>query len=218
MPKNLDLTENLEKYIINHSEDLHPVQKEIIEENNKLGEIKRMQISISQAYFFQIIIKIAKIKKILEIGTFTGFSALSMALALPEDGELITLDKDEKTSFVAQGFFKKANLSNIIKQITKPALETIEDFKKGNKIFDLIFIDADKENYKNYYENSLELLKKDGLLIVDNILWRGNVADILKKDKFTDIMRDFNNYIKKDNRVEKIILPLGDGLSVCIKR
>ena len=218
MPKNLDLTENLEKYIINHSENLHQVQREIINENNKLGEIKRMQISISQAHFFQILIKTAKIKKILEIGTFTGFSALSMGLVLPKDGELITLDKNEKTNLLAKSFFKKANLSNIIKQITKPALDTLKDLKKDNKIFDLIFIDADKENYKNYYENSLELLKKDGLLIIDNILWRGNVADKLKNDKFIDIMRDFNSYVKKDNRVESIILPLGDGLSICIKR
>ena len=218
MPKNLDLNENLEKYIINHSENLHPIQNELIEENNKLGEIKRMQISISQAHFFQMVIKIAKIKNILEIGTFTGFSALSMALALPKDGKLITLDKDKKTSLIAQGFFKKANLHNLIEQIINPALETIKDLKKNNKIFDLIFIDADKENYKNYYENSLELLKKDGLLIIDNTLWRGNVADKLKKDKFVDIMREFNIYIKKDNRIKNVILPLGDGLTVCLKR
>jgi predicted O-methyltransferase YrrM len=218
MPKNLDLTENLEKYIINNSEDLHPAQKELIEKNNKLGEVKRMQISISQAHFFQILIKTAKIKTILEIGTFTGFSALSMGLALPKNSELITLDKDEKTSLVAQAFFKKANLSNVIKQIVKPALETLKDLKKDKKIFDLIFIDADKENYKKYYENSLELLKKNGLLIIDNVLWRGNVADMLKKDKFTDILRNFNSYVKNDNRVEKIILPLGDGLNICVKK
>ena len=82
----------------------------------------------------------------------------------------------------------------------------------------MIFIDAEKENYKNYYENSLELLKKDGLLVIDNVLWRGNVADMAKKDKFIDIMRDFNTYIKNDNRVEKVILPLGDGLNICVKK
>ena len=218
MPKNLDLTENLEKYIIDHSEDLDSIQKELIEENNKLGDMKRMQISISQSHFLQILIKAAKIKTILEIGTFTGFSALSMGLALPKDGELIALDKDEKTSLLAQSFFKKANLSNVIKQIVKPALETMKDLKKDKKIFDLIFIDADKENYKKYYENSLELLKKGGLVIIDNVLWRGNVADRAKKDKFIDIMRDFNTYIKNDNRVEKIILPLGDGLNICVKK
>ena len=107
MPKNLDLTDILEKYIIDHSEDLHSTQKELIKENDKLGDMKRMQISISQAHFLQLLIKTAKIKTILEIGTFTGFSALSMGLALPKDGKLITLDKDEKTSLVAQGLFKK---------------------------------------------------------------------------------------------------------------
>ncbi len=218
MPKNLDLTENLEKYTINHSEDLHPVQKELIEENNKLGEIKRMQISISQAYFFQILIKTSKIKTILEIGTFTGFSALSMGLVLPKDGELITLDKDKKTSLVAQGFFKKANLSNVIRQITKPALETLKDLKKSNKIFDLIFIDADKENYVNYYEKSIQLIDKNGLIIIDNVLWHGEVADKSKNDKFTKIIRDFNKHIKDDNRVTKNILPIGDGLTICIKK
>ena len=218
MPKNLDLTENLEKYIIDHSEDLDSIQKELIHENNKLGEMRRMQISISQAHLLQTLIKTAKIKTILEIGTFTGFSALSMGLALPKDGELIALDKDEKTSLLAQSFFKKANLLNIIKQIVKPALETMKDLKKDKKIFDLIFIDADKENYKKYYENSLELLKKGGLVIIDNVLWRGNVADRAKNDKFIDIMRDFNTYIKNDNRGEKIILPLGDGLNICVKK
>ena len=218
MPKNLDLTKNLEKYIIDHSDDLHSIQKELINENNKLGKMRRMQISISQAHLLQTLIKTAKIKTILEIGTFTGFSALSMGLALPKDGELIALDKDEKTSLLAQSFFKKANLLNIIKQIVKPALETMKDLKKDKKIFDLIFIDADKENYKKYYENSLELLKKGGLVIIDNVLWRGNVADRAKKDKFIDIMREFNKYIKDDNRVEKIILPLGDGLNICVKK
>ena len=218
MPKNLDLTKNLEKYIIDHSDDLHSIQKELINENNKLGKMRRMQISISQAHLLQTLIKTAKIKTILEIGTFTGFSALSMGLALPKDGELIALDKDEKTSLLAQSFFKKANLLNIIKQIVKPALETMKDLKKDKKIFDLIFIDADKENYKKYYENSLELLKKGGLVIIDNVLWGGNVSDRAKKDKFIDIMRDFNTYIKNDNRVEKIILPLGDGLNICVKK
>ena len=218
MPKNLDLTKNLEKYIIDHSDDLHSIQKELINENNKLGKMRRMQISISQAHLLQTLIKTAKIKTILEIGTFTGFSALSMGLALPKDGELIALDKDEKTSLLAQSFFKKANLLNIIKQIVKPALETMKDLKKDKKIFDLIFIDADKENYKKYYENSLELLKKGGLVIIDNVLWGGNVSDRAKKDKFIDIMRDFNTYIKNDNRVEKVILPLGDGLNICVKK
>ena len=218
MLKNIEITQHLLDYIYNHTNPLHHLQKDILEHNKNLGDVQRMQIAETQAHFLQIIIKINNVKNCLEIGTFTGFSALSMGLALPKDGELIALDKDEKTSLLAQSFFKKANLLNIIKQIVKPALETMKDLKKDKKIFDLIFIDADKENYKKYYENSLELLKKGGLVIIDNVLWRGNVADRAKKDKFIDIMRDFNTYIKNDNRVEKIILPLGDGLNICVKK
>ncbi len=218
MLKNINLTEDLEKYIISHSRNLHPVQEELLIGNEKLGDIKRMQISIVQAYFLQLLIKIKKIKSILEIGTFTGFSALSMGLSLPEDGKLITVDKNEKTNFIAQNFFKKANLTQKIKQILKPAVEALRDLKKINSVFDLIFIDADKENYKIYYENSLELLKKDGLLIIDNVLWRGEVVNQNSKDKYINIIRDFNDHLKKDKRINQIILPLGDGLSVCIKK
>ena len=110
MIKNLEINERLEKYISDHSYDLHPIQKEILKYNEKLGQIKKMQISISQAYFFQLFIKANKIKKILEIGTFTGFSALSMGLVIPKEGNIICLDINKKTSEVAKNFFKKANL------------------------------------------------------------------------------------------------------------
>ena len=112
MPKKLDLTENLEKYIIDHSESLTDVQKEIIQYNISLGDQQRLQISVSQAQFLQTLIKISNIKKILEIGSFTGFSALSMALALPSDGLLISLDKSPEFSMKAQSFYKKANEKN----------------------------------------------------------------------------------------------------------
>ena len=218
MGKNLEINTALEKYIEELSYNLHPIQQEIIKYNENLGDIKRMQISVSQCHFLYLIIRVSKIKSALEIGTFTGLSSLTIALALPDEGSLIALDKNEKTNKVAMDFFKKADQEKKIKIITKTALESLKDLKKNNKSFDMIFIDADKENYKKYYENSLELLKKDGLLIIDNVLWRGNVADMSKKDKFIDIMRDFNTYVKNDNRVEKIILPLGDGLNICVKK
>ena len=218
MLKNINLTEDLEKYIIDHSEKLHPVQEELLKGNEKLGDMKKMQISIVQAYFLQFIIKTMNVKSILEIGTFTGFSSLSMGLSLPKDGRLVTIDKNEKTSVIAQIFFNKANLSKIITPILNQALDALHDLKKANNTFDLIFIDADKENYKIYYDKSLDLLKKNGLLIIDNVLWKGEVSDKTKEDKFTNIIRDFNNYIKYDKRVNQIILPLGDGLSICIKK
>ena len=213
MGKAIRFTENLEKYINNFSLKLNPIQQEIINHNNTLGDVKRMQVTISQCHFLHLIIKISNIKTVLEIGTFTGLSTLSIALALPDDGKLIALDKDEETNKVALDFFKKANQNNKIKTIVKPALDSLEELK--NNKFDMIFIDADKMNYKEYYERSLNLLNKDGLIIVDNVLWHGEVADENNLDKFTVNIRDFNDYVAKDNRVEQIIVPLGDGMTVC---
>jgi predicted O-methyltransferase YrrM len=217
MGKNLEINSELEKYIEELSYNLHPIQREIIKYNDSLGDIKRMQISVSQCHFLHLITKVSKMKNVLEIGTFTGLSALSIALALPYDGSLIALDKNESTNNIAINFFKKANQEIKIKTIIKPALESLNDFKKNNKIFDMVFIDADKENYKNYYDISLDLINKEGLIIVDNVLWHGEVVDKTKNDRLTNIIRDFNSYVKDDKKTEQIILPLGDGFTVCRK-
>ena len=213
MGKNLEITEKLEKYINNFTLKLNPIQQEIIDYNNTLGDVKRMQVAISQCHFLHLIIKTSNIKNVLEIGTFTGLSALSIALALPVDGKLTALDKDEETNKIAVSFFKKANLDNKIQTIVKPALESLEELK--NSKFDMVFIDADKMNYKEYYEKSLNLLDKGGLIIVDNVLWHGEVADDNNLDKYTINIRDFNTYVANDKRVEQIIVPLGDGMTVC---
>jgi predicted O-methyltransferase YrrM len=213
MGVNLDISEKLQSYISNFSLKLNPVQLEIINYNKTLGDIKRMQIDPTQCHFLHLIIKIANIKNVLEIGTFTGLSALSISLALPEDGKLIALDKNEKTNELALKFFKKAKQDHKIKTIVKPALETLEELNKNE--FDMIFIDADKLNYKKYYEKSLELIKKGGLIIIDNVLWHGEVADEKNNDKFTIYIREFNKLVNKDSRVEQIIMPLGDGMTIC---
>jgi predicted O-methyltransferase YrrM len=213
MGKNLEITEKLEKYINNFSLKLNPIQQEIIDYNNTLGDVKRMQVATSQCHFLHLIIKISNIKTVLEIGTFTGLSALSIALALPDDGKLVALDKDEGTNKIALDFFKKANQDNKIQTIVKPALDSLDELK--NSKFDMVFIDADKMNYKEYYERSLKLLDKGGLIIVDNVLWHGEVADEDNLDKYTINIRDFNTYVANDKRVEQIIVPLGDGMTVC---
>ena len=218
MGSNLTINKAIEEYINNHSIELNPIQKEIISYNETLGDIKRMQIAVSQCHFLHLIIKTSKVKKILEIGTFTGLSALSMSLALPDDGKLIALDKNKETNKIALNFFNKANQEKKIQTIVKPALETLKDLKEQKQKFDLIFIDADKENYINYYEKSIVLIGKNGLIIIDNVLWHGEVADNSKNDKFTNIIREFNKYIKDDNRVIKNIIPIGDGLTICIKK
>jgi len=213
MGKNLEITENLQKYIDNFSLKLNPIQQEIIDYNNTLGDVKRMQVATSQCHFLHLIIKISNIKNVLEIGTFTGLSALSIALALPDDGKLIALDKNEETSKVAMDFFKKANLDNKIQTMIKPALDSLDELK--NDKFDMVFIDADKMDYKEYYERSLNLMDKGGLIVVDNVLWHGEVADEANIDKFTLNIREFNVHVAHDKRVEQIIVPLGDGMTVC---
>ena len=217
MGKNLEITTLLEKYIEKFSYTLHPIQKEIISYNESLGDIKRMQIAVSQCHFLQLITKVSNSKKILEVGTFTGLSALSMSLALPDDGNLIALDKNTETNKIAIDFFKKAKQEKKIKTIIKPAIESIKELKKENNIFDIVFIDADKDNYKKYYDSTLELTKKNGLIIIDNVLWHGEVADKKNNDKYTNIIRDFNEHVKNDKKTEQVIIPLGDGLTVCRK-
>ena len=152
MGSNLKLNDQIEEYINSHSIKLHPVQYEIIKYNETLGEIKKMQISISQCHFLHFIVKIIKPKNILEIGTFTGLSALTMGLAMDENCKLTALDKNKETSDVAISFFKKAKIDNKINLLINNAIVSLDDLNNQKKKFDFIFIDADKENYMTYYE------------------------------------------------------------------
>ena len=140
-----------------------------------------------------------------------------MSLSLPSDGMLVSLDKNAERNKIAYNFFKKAKQEKKIRTILGSALESISNLKKKEQKFGLVFIDADKENYKNYYNQSLDLIEKNGLIIVDNVLWHGEVVDEKKQDKLTTIIREFNSYINKDERTENLIIPVGDGLAVCRK-
>jgi len=215
--KNIKIDESLEKYISENSYDLHPIQKKIIEYNKSLGDIKKLQISVSQAYFIQLLIKINNLKQILEIGTFTGYSALSMALAVKEDGFVTCIDKNNDTSIIANNFFKKAKINNKINLIVGPAIENLNNLIIKKKTFDLIFIDADKENYIKYYDLTFQLISSKGLILIDNVLWKGEVINKNKNDRMTNIIREFNTYIKNDKRIEKTILSIGDGITICRK-
>ena len=213
MGANLDITEKLQNYINDFGLKLNPVQEEIINYNKSLGDIKRMQVDPTQCHFLHLLIKVSNIKNVLEIGTFTGLSALSISLALPDDGKLIALDKNDETNKIALSFFKKAKQSHKIKTIIKPALKSLEELK--DKKFDMVFIDADKMNYKKYYEKSLRMLNQGGLIIIDNVLWHGEVVDEKNNDEFTVYIREFNKFVSEDKRVEQIIVPLGDGMTIC---
>ena len=217
MFKNIEVTQELLDYIYDHSSSLHPIQKEILKYNKTLGDIQRMQISETQALFLQFLIKINNVSSCLEIGTFTGFSALSMALVLPIEGKLVVLDKDKKIIDKAKSFFKKAKVENKISTIVDDARNSLKSLLKVNSVFDLIFIDADKSNYINYFDFAIKLVKRNGIIIFDNVLWHGDVAKKEIVDNQTEEMRKFNNYIKNDKKTEKTILPLGDGLTICRK-
>ena len=216
MDKNIEIDQSMVDYIFDHSNNLHPIQKKIIKYNESLGYVKKLQISVLQANFIQFLIQQKKFKNCLEIGTFTGYSALSIALSLPSNGKLYAIDKDKKNTDVALNFFKQAKVNRKINVEVNNALVALKNLKKKKKKFDLILIDADKENYINYFNQSLSLINKDGIILIDNILWKGEVANPSSKDKITMKIKEFNNYIKNKN-INKYILPIGDGFFVCWK-
>ena len=216
MDKNINIDHKLIEYIFSHTSNLHPIQKELIKYNESLGHIKRLQISILQANFLQFLIKSRKINNCLEVGTFTGYSTLSMALSLNKNGKIHTIDKDKEKNIIAKSFFKKAKVSKKIRTEISNGNDALTNLIKNKKKYDLILIDADKENYINYFNKSLKLLKKNGLLIVDNILWKGEVTNDKAKDKLTQKIKNFNLYVKK-SKITKYILPIGDGFYICWK-
>ena len=216
MDKNINIDHKLIEYIFSYSKNLHPIQKELIKYNENLGNAKRLQISILQANFLQFIIKTRNINYCLELGTFTGYSTLSMALSLGKNGKIHTIDIDNDKNKIAKSFFKKANVLKKIKTEISNGNDALDRLIKNKKKYDLILIDADKENYISYFDKSIKLLNSNGLLIVDNILWKGEVTNNNAKDKLTVKMKKFNSYVKK-TKINKYILPIGDGFYICWK-
>ena len=216
MDKNIPIDQNMIDYIFSHSESLHKVQKKILKFNDNLGKAKRLQISILQANFLQFLIKAHKFKSCLEVGTFTGYSSLSMALSLPNNGKVYAIDKDIKTNKIALNFFKEAKVNNKIFIETNNGINALKKLLKSKKKFDLILIDADKESYIKYFNYAVQLISKRGIILIDNTLWKGEVLNQNANDKLTLKIKKFNEYIKK-KRINKYILPLGDGFTICWK-
>ena len=216
MDKNIPIDQNMIDYIFSHSESLHKVQKKILKFNDNLGKAKRLQISILQANFLQFLIKAHKFKSCLEVGTFTGYSSLSMALSLPKNGKVYAIDKDIKTNKIALNFFKEAKVNNKIFIETNNGINALKKLIKSKKKFDLILIDADKESYIKYFNYAVQLISKRGIILIDNTLWKGEVLNQNANDKLTLKIKKFNEYIKK-KRINKYILPLGDGFTICWK-
>ncbi|MFM7381460.1 MAG: class I SAM-dependent methyltransferase [Microcystaceae cyanobacterium] len=179
----------------------------------------KMQIAPEQGQFMALLVKLLGAKNLLEIGVFYGYSSLALALALPQDGHLIACDQEIKTTAIAQQFWQKAGVQDQITLKLGPALNTLQELLQTGKnaYFDLIFIDADKRNYDTYYEMSLLLLRPGGLILLDNVLWSGKVADPAIQDPKTQMLRDLNLKLRFDIRVEISLIPIGDGLTLIRK-
>lgn len=180
----------------------------------------RMQISPEQGQFMRLLIQLLGAKKTLEVGVFTGYSSLSVALALPADGKIIACDVSEEFTAIARRYWQQAGVAGKIDLRLAPALVTLDallaDGQAGT--FDFAFIDADKENYDAYYERALQLVRPGGLIAIDNVLWSGRVADAQIQDKSTQAIRALNQKLHDDERVTLSLVPIGDGLTLALKR
>ena len=195
------------------------VLTELREETNR-HRASIMQISPDQGQFMALLIKLLKAKKTLDIGVFTGYSSLVVALALPEDGKVIACDRDPESTKIARRYWRKAGVERKIDLHLAPALDTLDiliDRGEENS-FDFAFIDADKNNYYNYYERCLSLVRTGGIIAIDNVLWFGKVADPQDTDKRTIAIREFNRKLHQDRRVEISMLSIADGLTLAIKQ
>lgn len=217
--KTLELTDNLYDYLLSVSLRDNPVQKQLREETDKL-EWGIMQISADQAQFMFLLLKLINAKKIIEIGTFTGYSALVMASALPENGKIIACDVHEEWTNIGRDYWEQAGVAEKIELRLAPALDTLAQLvNEGQSAsFDAAFIDADKQNMLNYYEYCLQLLKPGGLLMIDNVLWGGSVIDPKKNDDDTVAIRATNHFVFQDERIDISMVPIGDGLTLARKR
>ncbi|MDH3900830.1 MAG: class I SAM-dependent methyltransferase [Gammaproteobacteria bacterium] len=180
----------------------------------------RMLTAPEQGQFMALLVQLIGARKCLEIGVYTGYSATRVALALPADGRLIACDTSEEWTSIARRYWEEAGVAERIRLHLAPAMETLDGLLDAGEAgsFDFAFIDADKENYRHYYERSLQLLRPGGLIVIDNTLWSGDVADPEKQDVDTVAIRILNEFIHQDDRVEMSMLPVADGLTLVLKK
>lgn len=217
--KTLNLDDRLYDYLLEQSLRETEVQRALREETAALAEAQ-MQIAPEQGQFMQLLVRLMGARRALEIGVFTGYSALAVALALPEDGELIACDVSEEWTRVARRYWKKAGVADRIDLRLAPALETLEALIAAGKhaTFDFAFIDADKSHYHEYYERCLTLVRRGGLIVFDNVLWSGRVADRGETDADTVALRELNAQLREDARIDLSMVPIADGVTLARRR
>ena len=218
MSTQIEINKKLVSYLQTVGYRRDPIIDELVKETKELGNLAQMQIAPEQGQFLEIIAAISKAKKCLEIGRFTGLSTLCMARGLPDDGKIISIDNSDEFSSLANKFWKQADIQHKIESVIGQGVEVMQSYVDRQFSFDLIFIDADKNNYPHYYELSLELLPSNGIIIIDNMLWGGDVADLSMKDTQTETIRSLNEKIQKDERVHFSLLPVSDGISFVRKK
>ena len=217
--KSLGLSPELYHYLLKVTPPESPLLKALREETRKLPEAN-MQITPEQGQFMALIAQLMGARKLLEIGVFTGYSALAVMQSLPEDARLVALDISETWTSVAKNYWQRAGLAHRIDLKIGPAIETlIQLLEQGQAgCFDFVFIDADKERYRDYYECALSLLRPGGIILIDNLLWGGRVVDESVSDSDTQAIRNFNRFLAGDVRVDYCLLPVADGLGLALKR
>lgn len=216
-PKSFQLTPEVHAYLVEHGTPPDALQRELIEETRALGGVSVMQVAPEQGAFLTLLARLLGARRAIEVGSFTGYSALCLARGLPEDGELIACDVSEEWTAIARRYWQRAGLADRIRLEIGPALDTLQALPR-EPAFDLAFLDADKGGYVAYYEEILPRLRPGGLVLVDNVLWMGRVADPDADDDTTRAIRAFNDHVAADERVDCVMIPLADGLTLLRKR
>jgi caffeoyl-CoA O-methyltransferase len=216
-PKSFFLSPAISDYLVAHGTPPDEIQGRLIAETKTLGAVAGMQIAPEQGAFLTILTRLIGARQAVEVGTFTGYSALCIARGLPADGHLLCCDVNDEWTSIGRRYWSEAGLEERIELRLAPASETLRALP-GDTSFDLAFIDADKPNYGLYYDEILSRLRPGGVVLVDNVLWHGEVVDASRSDANVDAIRDFNDRIADDDRVEAVMLAISDGLTLIRKR
>ncbi|HEY2429338.1 MAG TPA: O-methyltransferase [Acidimicrobiales bacterium] len=215
-PKSFLLSDELHDYLMRHSTPLDPIRARLIDETARLGGIAGMQIAPEQSIFLTLLTRLAGVRTALEVGTFTGLSALSIAMGLPADGHLLCCDVSDEWTSVGRRYWEEAGVAGRIELRLAPAIETLRDLPP-DPAFDLVFIDADKPGYVAYWEEVVPRLRSGGVVLVDNVLQGGRITDEAAEGESLIAIRAFNDHVAGDDRVELVMLPISDGLTLARK-
>jgi caffeoyl-CoA O-methyltransferase len=216
-PKSFHLSSAIHEYLVAHGSPPDEIERALIEETAALGKISMMQIAPEEGALLRILARLLGVKHAVEVGTFTGYSALCIARGLADDGRLLCCDVSDEWTSIGRRYWDAAGVADRIELRIGPALETLRSLP-GEETFDLAFIDADKPNYIGYYEELVPRMRVSGLIVVDNVLWSGSVVDPEANDDNVEAIRRFNDHLAADDRVEAVMLAVSDGITLARKK